>query len=101
LQALYWSKEDAILDVLEFTKEQREKLNNKNIYLGLDYLYDNKEKIEQKLYKIYSEMQPYQKRRDKSHKSEQDNEIGNFRRREAELLQYSPKRQQASNSNHL
>lgn len=53
LQALYWSREDAILDVLEFTKEESEKLNNKNIYLGLDYLYNNKEKIEQKLFKSY------------------------------------------------
>jgi transposase len=53
LQALYWSREDAILDVLKFDKAQVEKLNNKNIYLGLDYLYDNKEKIEQKLFKTY------------------------------------------------
>lgn len=53
LQALYWSREDGILDVLEFNKTQVEKLNNKNIYLGLDYLYDNKEKIEQKLFKSY------------------------------------------------
>ena len=53
LQALHWSREDAVLDILEFSKEESEKLNNKNIYLGLDYLYDNKEKIEQKLFKSY------------------------------------------------
>ncbi len=53
LQALYWSREDAVLDVLDFSKEESEKLNNKNIYLGLDYLYNNKEKIEQKLFKSY------------------------------------------------
>ena len=53
LQALHWSREDAILDILEFSKEESKKLNNKNIYIGLDYLYNNKEKIEQKLFKSY------------------------------------------------
>ena len=53
LQALHWSREDAVLDILEFSKEESEKLNNKTIYQGLDYLYDNKEKIEQKLFKSY------------------------------------------------
>lgn len=53
LQALHWSREDAILDILEFSKEESEKLSNKNIYLGLDYLHDNKEKIEQKLFNSY------------------------------------------------
>ena len=53
LQALHWSREDAVLDILKFSKEESERLNNKNIYLGLDYLYNNKEKIEQKLFKSY------------------------------------------------
>ena len=54
LQALYWAKkEDKILDILGFSEDESEKLDNKNIYLGLDYLYDNKEKIEDKLFKSY------------------------------------------------
>ena len=54
LQALYWAKkEDKILDILGFSDDESKKLNNKNIYLGLDYLYDNKEEIEDKLFKSY------------------------------------------------
>jgi transposase len=54
LQALYWAKkEDKILDILGFSEDESEKLDNKNIYLGLDYLYNNKEKIEDKLFKSY------------------------------------------------
>jgi len=59
LQALYWAKkEDKILDILEFSKEESKKLDNKNIYLGLDYLHDNKEKIENKLFKSYYKKNP-------------------------------------------
>jgi len=40
LQALYWAKnEDKILDLCEFSDEDKEKLSNKSIYKGLDYLY--------------------------------------------------------------
>jgi transposase len=59
LQALYWAKnEDEILNVLKFSKEEVDKLDNKNIYLGLDYLYENKEKIENKLFKSYYKDNP-------------------------------------------
>ena len=59
LQAFYWAKkEDKILDILGFSKEESDKLDNKNIYLGLDYLYDNKEKIENKLFKSYYKKNP-------------------------------------------
>jgi len=54
LQALYWAKnEDKILDLCEFSDEDKEKLSNKSIYKGLDYLYDNQEIIENKLFKSY------------------------------------------------
>jgi transposase len=59
LQALYWAKkEDHILNILNFTEEESNKLDNKNIYLGLDYLYRNKEKIEDKLFKSYYKKNP-------------------------------------------
>jgi transposase len=59
LQALYWAKnEDYILNILEFSKEESEKLDNKNIYLGLDYLYENKIAIEDKLFKSYYKNNP-------------------------------------------
>jgi len=59
LQALYWAKkEDKILDLLEFSKDEKEKLNNKTIYQGLDYLYDNQEIIENKLFKSYYKNNP-------------------------------------------
>jgi len=59
LQALHWAKkEDHILNILDFTKEESDKLNNKNIYLGLDYLYENKKKIEDKLFKSYYKNNP-------------------------------------------
>ena len=54
LQALYWSKEqDKILDLLKFSDEEKEKLTDKTIYKGLDYLYTNQEIIENKLFKSY------------------------------------------------
>lgn len=54
LQALFWAKEDdKILDLLKFTKEEKDKLNNKTIYLGLDYIEENQEKIEDRLFKAY------------------------------------------------
>ena len=47
LQALFWAKEeDKILDLLDFSSEEQLRLNNKNIYLGLDYIQENQEKIE-------------------------------------------------------
>jgi len=54
LQALYWAKdEDKILDLLKFTKEEKDKLNDRTIYLGLDYIEENQTKIEDKLFKAY------------------------------------------------
>jgi len=59
LQALYWSKgEDKILDLLKFTDDERDKLNNKTIYKGLDYLYSNQEIIENNLFKSYYKKSP-------------------------------------------
>ena len=54
LQALYWSKkEDVILDLLNFTKEQKDNLDKHSIYTGLDYLIENQKKIENKLFRAY------------------------------------------------
>jgi transposase len=54
LQALKWAKEeDKILDLLLFSKDEKEKLTDKTIYLGLDYMEENQEKIENKLFKSY------------------------------------------------
>ena len=51
LQALFWAKEeDRILDLLHFSKKEKERLTNKSIYAGLDYLYTNQEIIENKLF---------------------------------------------------
>jgi len=59
LQALYWSKsQDKILHLLKFSDEERDKLTNKTIYKGLDYLYDNQEIIENKLFKSYYKNNP-------------------------------------------
>lgn len=59
LQALFWAKkEDHVLNILDFTTDEAKKLDNKNIYLGLDYLYENKEKIEDKLFKSYYKNNP-------------------------------------------
>ena len=59
LQALHWAKkEDHILNILGFSNNESEKLDNKNIYLGLDYLYENREKIEDKLFKSYYKKNP-------------------------------------------
>ncbi len=59
LQALYWAKkEDKILDLLEFNEDEKEKLTDKTIYQGLDYLYDNQEIIENKLFKSYYKDKP-------------------------------------------
>ena len=47
LQALYWAKEeDKILDLLKFEQEEKDKLNDRTIYLGLDYIEQNQENIE-------------------------------------------------------
>ena len=54
IQALSWAKEDdKILDLLKFKDEEKDKLNNKTIYLGLDYIEENQIKIEDKLFKSY------------------------------------------------
>ena len=54
LQALLWSKEDdKILDLLKFNSEEKDKLNENTIYLGLDYIQENQIKIEDKLFKSY------------------------------------------------
>ncbi len=54
LQALVWAKEeDKILDLLKFTNDEKDKLNDKTIYLGLDYIEENQIKIEDKLFKAH------------------------------------------------
>jgi len=59
LQALYWAKEeDKILDLSQFTEDEKEKLNNKTIYKGLDYISENQESIENKLFKSYYKNNP-------------------------------------------
>ena len=59
LQALHWSKnEDKVLDLLKFTSSEKEKLTDKTVYQGLDYIYDNQEIIENKLFKSYYKNNP-------------------------------------------
>lgn len=59
LQALYWAKqEDKILDLLKFDQEERDKLTNKTIYTGLDYLQEHQERIENKLFKLHYKNAP-------------------------------------------
>ena len=59
LQALTWAKEeDKILDLLNFTKDDKDKLNIKTIYHGLDYMQLNQEQIEDKLFKLYYKDNP-------------------------------------------
>ncbi|MEA3492316.1 MAG: IS1634 family transposase [Campylobacterota bacterium] len=59
LQALHWAKEeDKILDICNFTADEKDKLSDKNIYQGLDYLYDNQESIEDRLFKAYYKDNP-------------------------------------------
>lgn len=59
LQALYWAKsQDKILELLKFSDEAKDKLTDKTIYKGLDYLYDNQEIIENKLFKSYYKNNP-------------------------------------------
>jgi len=54
LQALFWAKdEDKILDLLKFNSQEKNKLNERTIYLGLDYIEENQQKIEDKLFKLY------------------------------------------------
>ncbi len=54
IQALKWAKdEDKILDLLKFSKEEKDNLDKKTIYLGLDYMEENQEKIEDRLFKAY------------------------------------------------
>lgn len=59
LQALYWAKEqDKILDVVAFDDEEKQRLTDKSIYKGLDYLYTNQEKLEDKLFRSYYKGNP-------------------------------------------
>jgi len=59
LQALYWAKkEDKILDLLKFDQKEKDKLTNKTIYAGLDYMQENQEKIEDKLFKLHYKNTP-------------------------------------------
>jgi len=59
LQALYWSKDqDKILDLLKFSDDEKDKLTNKTIYKGLDYLYTHQEIIENRLFKSYYKNNP-------------------------------------------
>jgi len=54
LQALGWSKErDHILDIVGFGTYEKKRLDDKNIYRGLDYIQQNQETIENKLFKAY------------------------------------------------
>ena len=53
LQALYWIKDiDKISSLIGFDSEELDKLNDKTIYKGLDYLYENQQIIEDKLFKL-------------------------------------------------
>ena len=59
LQALNWAKsEDKILELLKFSEQEKDRLSNKTIYNGLDYLYDNQEIIENRLFKSYYKDNP-------------------------------------------
>ena len=59
LQALFWSKdEDKVLDLLKFTENEKERLNKKSIYQGLDHMYNNQESIENKLFRSYYKNNP-------------------------------------------
>ena len=59
LQALFWSKdEDKVLDLLKFSEDEKERLNKKSIYQGLDHMYNNQESIENKLFKSYYKNNP-------------------------------------------
>lgn len=62
LQALYWAKEeDKILDIVGFSDEEKNRLNDKSIYQELDYAYNNKERIEDSLFKSYYKDNPPKK----------------------------------------
>ncbi len=60
LQALHWIKRvDKIGDLAGFSKDEFESLNDKTIYKGLDYLYENQQTIEDKLFKLnYKQNKP-------------------------------------------
>jgi len=53
LQALHWIKKiDKISSLVGFSNEELDRLNDKTIYKGLDYLYENQQVIEDRLYKL-------------------------------------------------
>ena len=53
LQALHWiEKIDKISSLIGFSNEELDRLNDKTIYKGLDYLYENQQAIEDRLYKL-------------------------------------------------
>jgi len=59
LQALYWAKnEDKILDLLKFNRQEKERLTDKTVYKGLDYIQENQNKIEERLFKTYYKNNP-------------------------------------------
>lgn len=59
LQALSWAKDDdKVLDLLKFDNDEKERLNDRTIYLGLDYIEENQEKIEDRLFKAYYKNNP-------------------------------------------
>lgn len=58
LQALKWTKRDYILDIVGFNQDEKDKLTDKTIYKGLDYLYTNQETIENELFKSYYKNNP-------------------------------------------
>jgi len=59
IQALIWAKnEDKILDLLGFDEQDKETLNARTIYHGLDYMAENQEKIEDKLFKFHYKKNP-------------------------------------------
>ncbi len=59
LQALHWSKdEDKVLDLLKLTDKEKDNLNDKTIYQGLDYIYENQIKIEKKLFESHYKDNP-------------------------------------------
>ena len=54
IQALYWAlNEDKILNLLHFSNDEKDRLNSKSIYSGLDYMQENQDRIEDKLFHAY------------------------------------------------
>ena len=59
IQALYWAlNEDKILNLLHFSNDEKDRLNSKSIYSGLDYMQENQDRIEDKLFYAYYKNNP-------------------------------------------